>query len=93
MKSLQAVCADVPGLTEAQLTQWLQADYVRPSRQQGQLMFSDADLARVRLIVDLRVTLEVEEPTVPLVLALLDQLYATRWQLRRVLQHPVDPPG
>jgi chaperone modulatory protein CbpM len=56
-------------------------------------MFSDADLARVRLIVDLRVTLEVEEPTVPLVLALLDQLYATRWQLRRVLQHPVDPPG
>jgi chaperone modulatory protein CbpM len=76
----------VPGLTEADLVRWVEAEWVRPVRQQGEPVFSDSDLARVRLIVDLRATLEVEEATLPVVLSLVDQLYTTRWQLRRVLE-------
>ena len=48
-------------------------------------------MARIRLIVELHTALEVEEPTVPLVLSLVDQLYATRRQLRLVLD-ALDPP-
>ena len=43
--------------------------------------FSELDVARVRLICDLRHDLAVEEETVPLVLSLLDQVYALRRQM------------
>ena len=42
----------------------------------------DLDVARVCLICDLRRDLAVEEETIPLVLSLLDQLYAMRRQMK-----------
>jgi chaperone modulatory protein CbpM len=86
MITVTAVCRAVPGLSEAELARWIEAEWVRPVRRAGEPVFSEGDLARVRLIVDLRATLEVEEATLPVVLSLVDQLYATRWQLRRVLE-------
>ncbi len=85
MISIDRVCEAVPGLTEAELRRWLAQDWVRPVRQAGQPAFRDIDVARIRLILELHTQLEVEEPTVPLVLSLLDQLHATRRQLRLVL--------
>jgi chaperone modulatory protein CbpM len=86
MITVTGVCRVVPGLTEADLVRWIEADWVRPVRLQGEPVFSDGDVARVRLILDLRALLDVEEATLPVVLSLMDQLYATRWQLRRVLE-------
>ncbi len=86
MITIQAVCQEVPGLSEAMLRHWLEQDWVRPRRDAGELDFEEIDVARVRLILELQMELEVEEPTLPLVLSLLDQLYATRQQLRRVLE-------
>ena len=83
--TLTAVCQDIPGLSEQTLLEFLHQDWVRPAHRQGEPVFSDADIARIRLILDLRATLEVEEETLPIVLSLLDQLYATRRQLRRVI--------
>ncbi len=91
MITLQTVCAAIPGLTEAELRRWLDQDWIRPDRHRGEPAFRDIDLARVRLIAELHLALEVEEPTVPLVLSLLDQLYATRRQLRLVLE-ALEPP-
>ena len=91
MITLQTVCAAIPGLTEAELLRWLDQDWVRPDRHGGEPAFRDIDMARVRLIAELHLALEVEEPTVPLVLSLLDQLYATRRQLRLVLD-ALEPP-
>jgi chaperone modulatory protein CbpM len=91
MTNLLSVCAIVPGLTEAELRRWLAQDFVRPDRNGGEPAFRDIDIARVRLIRELQAELEVEEPTLPLVLSLLDQLYATRRQLRLVLE-ALDPP-
>lgn len=85
MISLTAICAAVPGLTEDEVHYFMEAAWVRPEEHAGQPAFSEADLARIRLIQELRTDLEVEERTLPLVLSLLDQLYATRHQLRRVL--------
>ncbi len=86
MITVKAVCQSVPGLSEATLRHWLEQDWVRPGRTAGEPDFEDIDVARVRLILELHTELEVEEPTLPLVLSLLDQLYATRQQLRMVLQ-------
>jgi len=83
--TLTTIYRAVPGLTEAELTQFIDADWVRPVRRGNKPFFTELDLARIRLILDLRATLEVEERTVPVVLSLLDQLYATRRQLIRVL--------
>ena len=91
MITIQTVCEAVPGLSEATLRRWMAQDWVRADETAGQPAFADIDIARVRLILELRTELEVEEPTLPLVLSLLDQLYATRAQLRRVLDH-LDPP-
>jgi chaperone modulatory protein CbpM len=84
MITITTICATVPGLTEADLLRFVEAEWVRPQRQSGQPVFSETDLARIQLIQDLRTELEVEETTLPLVLSLLDQLYATRRQLRRI---------
>jgi chaperone modulatory protein CbpM len=90
MITLTAIVRSVPGLTEADLHHFIEAEWVRPIRRGHQPMFSELDLARIRLILDLRAELEVEERTVPLVLSLLDQLYTTRRQLRRVLAQTDD---
>ncbi len=91
MTTLRSVCEIVPGLTEAVLVRWLEQDFVRPDRQGGEPAFREIDIARVRLIRELHADLEVDEPTLPLVLSLLDQLYATRRQLRLVLE-ALEPP-
>jgi chaperone modulatory protein CbpM len=83
--TLTAVVETIPGLTADTLHGFLQHDWIRPARPHGEPAFSDADIARIRLILDLRATLDVEEETLPIVLSLLDQLYATRRQLRRVI--------
>jgi chaperone modulatory protein CbpM len=92
MTTLLSVCEIVPGLTEAELRHWLEQDFVRPERRGGEPSFREIDIARVRLIRELQAELEVEEPTLPLVLSLLDQLYATRRQLRLVLD-ALEPPA
>ncbi len=85
MTTIQSVCAALPGLSEETLRRWLAQDWVRADGTAGQPAFAEIDVARVRLILELHTELEVEEPTLPLVLSLLDQLYATRAQLRLVL--------
>jgi chaperone modulatory protein CbpM len=44
--------------------------------------FREIDVARVRLIAELRRGMAVEEEAMPLVLSLLDQLYESRRQMR-----------
>jgi chaperone modulatory protein CbpM len=85
MITLTTVCRVVPGLTQDELQRFIDAEWVRPIRQGNKPVFSELDVARIRLILDLRATMDVEEQSVPLVLSLLDQLYTTRRQLRRVL--------
>jgi chaperone modulatory protein CbpM len=91
MTRLSEVCARIPGLGEEELLAWLQEEWVRPARRNGDYEFGEVDVARIRLILDLHREMAVEAPTVPLVLSLIDQLFATRRQLRLVLEL-TDPP-
>ena len=49
-----------------------------PVEDSGEFYFDDSDVARVRLIAELRNDLGVNEDAVPVVLRLLDQVYSLR---------------
>ena len=86
MKTLSEVVVLVGRVDRVELHRWVELGWVAPERvgdeARAEPAFSDIDIARVRLICDLRRDLAVEEETIPLVLSLLDQLYAMRRQMR-----------
>lgn len=84
MMRLTAVVALFPDLHETEVQAWVERGWVRPAAAEPEWEFQDIDVARVRLIRDLRHELAVQEETIPLVLSLLDQVYALRGQMRAV---------
>jgi chaperone modulatory protein CbpM len=84
MKTLSEVVLLIGRIDRVELHHWVELGWVEPERlsEQHEPAFSDVDIARVRLICDLRHDLAIDEETVPLVLSLLDQLYALRRQMR-----------
>ena len=83
MKTLSEVVVLVGRVDRVELTHWVELGWVQPQAETGaEPVFSDLDVARVCLICDLRRDLAVEEETMPLVLSLLDQLYALRRQMK-----------
>jgi chaperone modulatory protein CbpM len=77
MITFEAMCRMV-SLDPGELERWIAERWVLPESEASGYVFSDLDAARVRLIVELRRDLAVGEEAVPVVLRLLDQLYATR---------------
>lgn len=69
-----------------EITSWVERGWVQPEQDGSRLLFQEIDVARVRLIRDLRRDLALGEEAVPVVLSLMDQLYELRGQLRDVLQ-------
>jgi chaperone modulatory protein CbpM len=91
MMRLTAVVAEfsnsgLSGLGEPELSAWIERGWVRPDRTGPDPVFHDIDIARIRLIHDLRTLMQIEDETIPLVLSLLDQVYDLRSGLRAVLR-------
>ena len=84
MITIEALCITVRGLHRADLERWIGEEWVRPDRSAGGYRFHDIDVARVRLIVELREQLRLDEEALPVVLSLMDQLYEERRRLRRI---------
>ena len=82
MIPLDTLLRRLAGLDEPTLRTWVAAGWVRPATEGDSPVFDDVDVARIRLILDLRTDLEVNEAAIPVVLRLLDQLHATRRQMR-----------
>ena len=76
----------VPGIGEAEIVRWVERGWVRPEGTAGNWSFQDIDVARCRLILELKRDMGVQEDTVPVVLGLLDQVYDLRATLRGVLR-------
>ncbi|MDB5412391.1 MAG: hypothetical protein JWR10_726 [Rubritepida sp.] len=70
------------------LQRWIGEGYVRPERAADDLLFEEIDVERVRLILELRDVMQVNEEALPVVLSLLDQLYELR---RRLLRLGIEP--
>ncbi len=94
MITLEMLPQTVSGLRLEDVSRWIELAWVRPDGPPGGWLFRDIDVARVRLIVELRYELNVDEDALPTVLSLMDQLYETRRQVR-ALRHALDevPPS
>jgi chaperone modulatory protein CbpM len=82
------------GIERIELTAWIDQSWVRPLRQGDDWHFDDLDVARLQLICDLRREMAVNDEAIPVVLELLDQLYATRAtlaQLRDAIERLPEP--
>jgi chaperone modulatory protein CbpM len=96
--SVVALFADLP---EAELTSWVARGWVQPEPYDpdrgdadvGAWEFHEIDVARVRLIHDLRRSMEIGEETMPLVLSLLDQIYTLRGTMRDLVHALEAPPA
>jgi chaperone modulatory protein CbpM len=85
MISFAMLRTEMSGLEADDVARWIAADFLRAAGSAGAWEFEEIDAARLRLIVELRAELEVEEPSLPIVLSLMDQVYAYRRRLRAVL--------
>lgn len=81
MMSIDDLLEAVPALQRGDLEVWISEKLVMPQHEEGKLLFSEMECARVRLICTLHYELEVDAGTLPLVVSLVDQLYDTRQRL------------
>jgi len=82
MITLEVLLTQLPNLPLQDLERWISNDWVRPDGRAGDYAFREIDVARVRLIQDLRDILEINEAALPVVLLLLDQLYDLRRRMK-----------
>ncbi|MGI4799895.1 MAG: hypothetical protein ACRYG8_38825 [Janthinobacterium lividum] len=81
MIGMEALIDEMPGLLRADLERWIGNDWVRPGLD---LVFVEVDVARVRLIRQLRDDLRIDEDALDVVLLLLDQLHDVRRRMREL---------
>jgi chaperone modulatory protein CbpM len=81
------------GLSIDELTVWVERRWVLPGRSGGDFSFNEADRARLRMIVEFRHDLAIDDEAMPVVLDLVDRLHAVHAQLRRVLEATADLPA
>src|ERR1700722_4179527 len=84
MISIDVVVGQISGLRRQDLERWIANEWVRPDPQADGYAFREIDVARVRLILEMRDDMDVDEAALPVVLSLLDQIYDLRRQLREV---------
>jgi chaperone modulatory protein CbpM len=82
MISFDAVIRLVGDVQAEELRRWIDERWVRPEGEAQTYVFHEVDVARVRLIRELRYDLAIDDEAIPVVLRLLDQVYALRRRLR-----------
>lgn len=75
-----------------EVRRWIEAGWLLPVEVDGDLQFAEVDLARARLICDLRRGLGVNEAAVPVILDLIDQRQELERRLDRILELLDDQP-
>jgi len=84
MIGIETIFLEFRGLQRDELDRWITHQWVKPEGAPGAYRFHDIDIARIRLILELRDTMEVPEPALPTVLSLLDQLYEMRRRMKQL---------
>jgi len=90
MITLDILCARFTSLNPDDLRRWIAEGHVRTDRAADDLVFTEIDVERVRLILELRDPMQVNEEALPIVLSLLDQIYELHRRMRAL---GVEPDG
>jgi chaperone modulatory protein CbpM len=82
MMTIDMVCGVVGGIEPHELEHWIHQRWVLPDSGDSGYLFHDFDVARVRLIVELKHDLAIDEEAMPVLLNLLDQVYTLRRRMK-----------
>ena len=85
----RTVVAAVERLTLRELRIWVREGWVRPAQSETGPVYDELDLARLRLLCDLRKDMALPYDVMPTVLTLIDRLNRTRRDLR-LLANAID---
>ena len=78
----QTVVARVARVNLRELRLWVRQGWLRPAQGEAGPVFDELDIARIRLLCDLRKEMSLPNDAVPVVLNLIDHLHQTRRELR-----------
>ena len=84
MMRIEAVIALLGDLQPPELISWIERGWVQPDSAGNVWEFHEIDVARVRLVRELRHDMALGEEAMPVVLSLLDQVYDLRGALKRI---------
>lgn len=78
------VVSCIKRLTLRELRLWVREGWVRPAIGEAGPIFDEIDVARLRLLCDLRKDMALSREALPVVLTLIDRLHQTRRELRNL---------
>ncbi len=78
------VVAKVRRVTLRELRLWVNMGWIQPAAGETGHVFDDLDVARIRLVCDLRKDMSLHADAVPVILSLLDQVQGLRRELRGI---------
>jgi len=84
MMDEREILRQISGLQRDTLHVWIKRGWVAPRQGQRGYQFREIDLARIRLIREFSIDLELGDDTLDVALPLLDQIHGLRSQLRRL---------
>jgi chaperone modulatory protein CbpM len=84
MMRVDEIVEQIGDLQRNDLDAWIREALISPQEDSGDLVFSEMECARIRLICTLRYDLEVEADTLPIVVSLVDQLHQARQRLLKL---------
>jgi len=82
MMTEKEVLSSVSGMSSSSLKICISQSWVTPAQATEGAMFDELDVARLRLIAELRRDMGVNDDAVPIILSLIDQLNAAQRRLR-----------
>jgi len=78
----QTVVSRVDRVSIKELRIWVRAGWVRPAHGETGPLFDEIDIARVRLLCELKKDMRLSKKALAVILPLLDRLHQTRRELR-----------
>lgn len=90
--SEEETVAAVTRLTRTQLSAFVSAEAVRPTAGVRGPCYTKVDIARLELLCDLRESFDLDEDSLGLVVALVDQLHSARAELAALVRAIADEP-
>lgn len=86
MLTEEEVVARVEEVTVRRLRLWVRRGWVKPAMGQRGQRFDQLDIARVRLVCQMKDEMQLNDEAIPVVLSLMDQLYGMRRDMKALTQ-------